>query len=923
MHAISTLTEADAEQLSEQSWAAHGIVHDTHTVWKGDDCIEIDPTEWLRAVLCITTLTKGGTEGIKATNIYDVSGSSLRKAGITNVDTDHLTIRPGRYNPRTEKTPPTRYTPSIPAIATTAAWLRTENRKAQTRQGTARQGMAGQGTAGQDTTDRGWTGHSQPEQGQCPSGPGAICYGLTGTHDPTEGRLEEDAGSSETGSGGVHSGRLDDNTGVHLGRLDTESVSDGTEAGSEGGVHLGRLDNSDDGNGGVHSGRLDESSGGSGGVHSGRLDSKAYLKTDLRVTASQRQMIDEAVAHSPDEFASPRRGMIVHLIQTAEIYSTDWAPIGHQTLTDQLPGGWILEERAGGTRQAWDYEGSPVEAKGGGWYSKKHNKARHFRIDSEWYRQFVEAGQTRTRSGNRQKAVYDAVTGTRKRTERTLTTTLRDDSGHKYGVQRGDLPHGHYSLVDGALRILDDAEHRIDLRRLQGAKAGYLRALEDAERRHEAEGTAKTEAALQTAKSRYTALLSGVSFIERQTKEKGGQVALLQNAYEVQEVSGRLTFKRGGPQGLPGIVKALAYDLTNVQNYDIKSSQTIGLRQLATELQELGDDVDTAALDGYIAAGGKDWVVREYGLPRALVKRVEHAVKFGAGLPASMEQAHVTQTEIGHLPEVAQHVEEHYASRKRQNAALQDLGEVFGEIRAMIQALADGLLTTYWDAHKRPGGRGKGWQMYNACGLGFRPQDYEEGHEQRSKAMAWYLQGLEAAYVHAITILSEAYDYEVMANEHDGCITTGEIPDEAKRRARELSGFRQAELVEKPFADAEDVCVFCTEHSMEPPFTLEETQCESKQTTQVAATSSDDGSAEAKTNTTNRPGTSGSLASATTAPRSGASDPMRSSSPRGRQEITSARSTRSASSPFSSPEDTRPPETPSETTTCATNSGGE
>jgi hypothetical protein len=102
-------------------------------VWKDDDCIEIDPTEWLRTVLYVTTRTKGGMGGIQATDIYDIAGPSLRKAGITNVLTCVITIHPGRYNRRKGRTPMTQYAASTLAMTATTDWLEIiENRKAQT-----------------------------------------------------------------------------------------------------------------------------------------------------------------------------------------------------------------------------------------------------------------------------------------------------------------------------------------------------------------------------------------------------------------------------------------------------------------------------------------------------------------------------------------------------------------------------------------------------------------------------------------------------------------------------------------------------------------------------------------------------------------------------------------------------------------------
>ena len=45
-------------------------------------------------------------------------------------------------------------------------------------------------------------------------------------------------------------------------------------------------------------------------------------------------------------------------------------------------------------------------------------------------------------------------------------------------------------------------------------------------------------------------------------------------------------------------------------------------------------------------------------------------------------------------------------------------------------------------------------------------------------------------------MLSKEYDYEVMTDEHDGSITTEEVPDTEKKRAQKLSDFREAKLVE-------------------------------------------------------------------------------------------------------------------------------
>ncbi|WP_146109957.1 hypothetical protein [Salinibacter sp. 10B] len=545
-------------------------------------------------------------------------------------------------------------------------------------------------------------------------------------------------------------------------------------------------------------------------------ESKSYLITEIRGNHKQRDLLNQAVEEAPEPIRSPYRHFIIHLITCAKIYGVrEYHPIHHQTLIDKLPEGWRLTEIEGGTSRLWRFDESVIQCLDGGKYASgddhRHGRAREYRIDPDFALDFHSAGSGANPNYNlhhANKRVWSSA---------AMKTILTTPSGHRWG-KKCSLPGGHYSLIDGALRNLDEADHRIrtfPIYRVRDvAEAGYRRAAEN----HPAD-----HPKLLRAKGRYHSILSSLGIIKRQSRHVENGVASLTNAYEVQPISGRFSFRRGGPQSLPGALKAFAYDFEDVYNYDIKSSQTVALRQLASDLRSLGYDVDTKPLDEYIERGGKDWVVEneDYDLPRGLVKQVEHAVKFGGRIPASMEQAYYCKYKSPWgMPKIAEHVEDHFDDREEQNQALEDLAEVFGPQVEMIEELADGLLGAYWSANSTPGGRGKGRVVHNQCGITFCKFDYEEGHERRSKAMAWYLQGLEAAYVHAITILAEQYSYEVMANEHDGCITTGQVPNKAKERARTLSGFEKAELKRKPFAGEEDVRTICKKCDLKVPSRL-------------------------------------------------------------------------------------------------------
>jgi hypothetical protein len=71
--------------------------------------------------------------------------------------------------------------------------------------------------------------------------------------------------------------------------------------------------------------------------------------------------------------------------------------------------------------------------------------------------------------------------------------------------------------------------------------------------------------------------------------------------------------------------------------------------------------------------------------------------------------------------------------------------------------------------------------------------------DKTSGMVAHLLQGMEAYFIHLLTVLSYQYGFEPISNEHDGLITIGPIPDEAIQEARNLTGLHCLELREKPF----------------------------------------------------------------------------------------------------------------------------
>jgi hypothetical protein len=73
------------------------------------------------------------------------------------------------------------------------------------------------------------------------------------------------------------------------------------------------------------------------------------------------------------------------------------------------------------------------------------------------------------------------------------------------------------------------------------------------------------------------------------------------------------------------------------------------------------------------------------------------------------------------------------------------------------------------------------------------------GTSRKSQLIAHYLQGIEACFIHTLTLLAEKYDFKPIGNEHDGLITLGPIPQEAIEEAKRITGLYCLELREKPF----------------------------------------------------------------------------------------------------------------------------
>ena len=114
--------------------------------------------------------------------------------------------------------------------------------------------------------------------------------------------------------------------------------------------------------------------------------------------------------------------------------------------------------------------------------------------------------------------------------------------------------------------------------------------------------------------------------------------------------------------------------------------------------------------------------------------------------------------------------------------------------------------STGWSEASENGGHGA--FVKNPCGLAFSihdsrlaggDRDEPNRYEKKKGITTSLLQGREAAFIHALTLVQDQYEYEFLRNEHDGGVVIGEIPNGAIQDAKEMSGFDRAQLERKPF----------------------------------------------------------------------------------------------------------------------------
>lgn len=248
--------------------------------------------------------------------------------------------------------------------------------------------------------------------------------------------------------------------------------------------------------------------------------------------------------------------------------------------------------------------------------------------------------------------------------------------------------------------------------------------------------------------------------------------------------SGRIGEQGGGLQSCSKAMKEAAFsDIIDIHNYDLRSSQGYVLLQ---ELQLAG--IDDTWLSAHLGPGMFEARSEQVGLSKKTYKKCFFATIMGA--------AHVW-------------VEKGYVGAL-QDALVEELKDVrlarqkFGELIAQLRPLKE--LVSKWTAwllddpscpHRKVVERQE--VLESAAGQKLILDRSRSKKELQREAAAHILQGQEAAFIHHLTILAKDFGFQPISNQHDGLVTIGTVPEEARRKAAQLAGLVFAFLEEKPF----------------------------------------------------------------------------------------------------------------------------
>src|SRR5690625_467567 len=447
-----------------------------------------------------------------------------------------------------------------------------------------------------------------------------------------------------------------------------------------------------------------------------------------------------------------------------------WVPVGYALMHRGLP------DCPRETKRVW---GPLVDAdliEVDDYYSHRTGESREFTVPARLVHAFLNLG-----AGEDGETRFDLVTGKRDRRRTAHRTILKSASENRYP-----------ELIDGTLRHFQKVRRHFNRSAIERHVSLQYEAATAAYDELSRVGWAEENveySIYQKALGRYETDHFAYQLIMQQDLQyEDGDIWSYAPAYEVQELSGRLTEIGGGLQSCSREMKAASVEGVAYTNYDIVSSQLYGLKQ---GFEEAG--IGTEPIDRLLSTD-KAEIAKGIGMTVDTYKSCLYALLFHGSLYPTLEDALRVryqnprslrrEVKMASIPKAI-----FDGAPPDPSAVYRAFSELMWPLYMALQSWHAWLTGPYWkDVRKRS----RGWFAINDCGVGFRPAVYEPGHERTAKMAAWYLQGKEACLVHHLTLLGSKYGYTAVANEHDGLLTDSEIPQEAIGEALTLASFKYA-----------------------------------------------------------------------------------------------------------------------------------
>jgi hypothetical protein len=293
-------------------------------------------------------------------------------------------------------------------------------------------------------------------------------------------------------------------------------------------------------------------------------------------------------------------------------------------------------------------------------------------------------------------------------------------------------------------------------------------------------------------------------------------------AHYKHQTTGRLSEIGGCLQSCTRAMKEAAFkDIEGIKNYDLESSQVLLLVQFF-EAANISCDWLTNYLNK-----DKQQFADFVGVSKGCWKQLLLTLIMGGFLPEKINTNSIKLERINEIEQLIKEdsknlsmineisrcsiniylLKEFSGNYEASKAALIKLRQVLGSINSSLSEWHNWLIEKHIPLVSTTNSSGQ--SISNKAGMSFDLEPYkvnglwtsdkESMSKLKSRLAAFLLQGAEAAFIHALTYLSNNYEFDCLNGQHDGLITYGEVPMEAIEQAIQQSGLIYAKLIIKPF----------------------------------------------------------------------------------------------------------------------------